>query len=72
MKPRTFRSLAGLQDAIARGELTGPLHLLVLHDDTCIPDRCTCEPSYVVEALTTETYALGQQAQARWMRGARP
>jgi hypothetical protein len=44
-------------------------HLIILHDDACTPGACVCEPEYVIEGLTPETYERGQRAQAEWVRG---
>jgi hypothetical protein len=41
-------------------------HVMVLHDRGCTPSVCTCEPEYIVEPLTTESYLAGHAAQVAW------
>lgn len=70
MTPREYPSLEALMVAFERGEISGAVHVIALHDDACAaPVReCSCSPTFVAEQLTAETYAKGQRAQARWLR----
>ena len=65
--PRRFRSMAELQAALMSGDYAGKaMHLVVLHDDACTPQHCSCEPEFELEPLTAETYARAQREQAAW------
>lgn len=44
------------------------IHVQVLHDEACTPSVCTCDPEYIVEELTAESYRAGQAAQNDWVR----
>lgn len=70
---RSYPSLAALNAAVTSGELTGAVHVLVLHDDDCAApiSPCTCSPEFVAEPLTVDAYQRGQRAQAAWLRAAR-
>jgi hypothetical protein len=64
-----FKTQAELVAALASSAFQGrALHMVILHDDACTPDRCSCEPEYVLEDLTVENYIAGQRAQAEWKR----
>jgi hypothetical protein len=64
-----FKNMAELHAALASGAFEGKaMHVLILHDDACTGSRCVCEPEYVIEDLTPESYAAGQKAQAKWLK----
>jgi hypothetical protein len=70
VKKTEFSNKAALDAFIATGALDGrAVHLTVLHDDACRPGVCSCEPAFVVEELTEETYRVGQEAQRNWVKG---
>jgi hypothetical protein len=48
------------------------LHVQVLHDDGCTPGVCSCDPEYVVEDLTPDSYLAGRRAQEEWVRNKAP
>lgn len=65
----TFKNQAALNAAIALGTFRGKaIHVLALHDDSCTPSRCMCEPEFVVEELTQENLISGARAQEAWIR----
>lgn len=69
---RIFKNRAEFVAAIASGAFQGKaVHLTVLHDDACTPSRCVCEPEYVLDDLTVDTYVAGQKAQAEWEKNSR-
>ena len=68
MKPRDFKTLAEMTKWTL--DNPGAYHVIVLHDDGCPSiseeDECTCDPDYVVEDLTADTFLAGQSAERAW------
>jgi len=72
MSPVRFANRAEFEAAVAAGTFDGEaVHLTIMHDDACTPERCTCEPEYMVQDLTVENYKAGQRAQENWERTSR-
>jgi len=70
--PVRFKSLAEFMMAMAAGAFTGrAVHLVVVHDDGCTPERCRCSPEYVVEELTAENLRRGAREHEAWAKGSR-
>lgn len=60
----SMEELVGIREAL-RGMV---VHAWCLHDDACTPSECRCQPEYIIERLTPETYLAGQDAQAQWVK----
>jgi hypothetical protein len=71
MKKRHFRNETELAIALASGIYAGKaVNLTMLHADSCSPSICNCEPEYVVEDLTPESYKRSKRKEAAWRKGA--
>lgn len=69
MKKIHFKSEAAMIAALTSDKFRGrAMHVVILHDDQCTPDRCVCEPEFILEDLTVENYMAGQRAQAKWKK----
>ena len=68
--PMRFATLAAAQDWLLAHGAGRAVHLVVLHDETCLHGRnhaCTCEPEFVVEDMSVEALVQGERAQRRWL-----
>lgn len=67
--PITFKSRAELMEFLTSGAPEGHMiHVLIVHDNGCpAPDRpCICQPEYVLEELTADSYQRGVEAEQWW------
>lgn len=42
-------------------------NVVVLHDDNCTPDVCSCSPEFAVEKLTPENLQSGLKLTREWV-----
>lgn len=70
MNKRTFKGSKAFRQAQCDGTLSPgkAYNVMVLHDEGCSPSRCACDPDYVVEDLTVETYKRGVEATRKWIK----
>ena len=67
MKPRTFKTESAML-AFVTARPAGAYQLLVLHDDGCSPDRCSCKPDYEVRELTVDNVTEGRRLETEWRK----